>query len=164
MFVASYHNTERGAARIAADKVRAAQLGYGEIVVNELPDLSPALCGLKREAERKREAALLAAKEFAEACRLEMGPQPFRHSHALIERRLCRVFRIRRDEIRSERRDRRVVLARQAIMYWSARLTMLSLPSIGRLMGGRDHTTVLHGRNVYPSKRAKMGRHLPEAR
>lgn len=35
--------------------------------------------------------------------------------------------------------------ARHEAMYLIARDTLLSLPQIGRLLGDRDHTTVLHG-------------------
>lgn len=89
---------------------------------------------------------------------------PYRHSYAVIERRACRVFRLTKVELLSKRRHRDVAFARQFIMYWACRLTIRSLPEIGRLMGGRDHTTCLHGKRVYPQKRAKMGRHLRQVR
>jgi len=38
--------------------------------------------------------------------------------------------------------------ARQVAMYICRELTDLSLPKIGQLFGGRDHTTVLHGVNT----------------
>ena len=48
-------------------------------------------------------------------------------------------------DLRSDRRDRRVAAARRA-GYWLARhLTRHSSPSIGRMFGNRDHTTVLYG-------------------
>jgi hypothetical protein len=50
-----------------------------------------------------------------------------------------------RSMIRSDRRDQQITHARHEISYWASRLSTLSLPSIGRQMGGRDHTTVLHG-------------------
>ena len=78
--------------------------------------------------------------------------------------RICRATGVTRGELLSDRRNKEVVFARQAVFYWSQRLTKMSLPEIGRRMGGRDHTTVLHGSRVYPEKRAKMGRHLRKAR
>lgn len=48
-------------------------------------------------------------------------------------------------DIISVRRTRAVTMAR-FMAYWLARrLTARSLPGIGRLIGDRDHTTVLHG-------------------
>lgn len=75
---------------------------------------------------------------------------------------ICRVFKITRAELLSDRRNKRVVFARQAVMYWAFRLSKLSSPEIGRRLGDRDHTTVLHGKSAYPVKRAAMGRHLRE--
>lgn len=43
------------------------------------------------------------------------------------------------------RRDVRTARARQVAMYLSYRLTGRSLPQIGLHLGGRDHSTVLHG-------------------
>lgn len=81
-----------------------------------------------------------------------------------IETRACKVFKVSLMELRSARRNARVAMARQFIYYWATRLTPMSLGQIGRLVGGRDHTTVFHGRDVYPQKRAAMGRHLREVR
>lgn len=78
--------------------------------------------------------------------------------------RICRAMKVSRREVLSPRRNIPAVLARQAIMYWAYRLTTLSLPQIGRRLGDRDHTTVLHALRAYPVKRAKMGRTLRKAR
>jgi hypothetical protein len=50
-------------------------------------------------------------------------------------------------DIRSHRRTANVVFPRQVAMYLCRMLTLRSLPDIGRRIGGRDHTTVLHGVN-----------------
>jgi chromosomal replication initiator protein len=44
----------------------------------------------------------------------------------------------------SPRRARAVARPRQVAMYLSKQLTSRSLPEIGRMFGGRDHTTVMH--------------------
>lgn len=49
------------------------------------------------------------------------------------------------DDIRSNRRTVDVVIPRQLVMALARRLTLRSLPVIGNVLGGRDHTTVLHG-------------------
>lgn len=47
-------------------------------------------------------------------------------------------------DITSARRTGEVVRPRQVAMYLMRHMTGLSLPAIGRLFGGRDHTTVMH--------------------
>jgi chromosomal replication initiator protein len=48
-------------------------------------------------------------------------------------------------ELKSPRREKRITLARHEACYRLKNETSLSLPQIGKLLGGRDHTTVLHG-------------------
>lgn len=50
-------------------------------------------------------------------------------------------------EIKSHRVRAPLVRMRHIVMYLSYRLTSLSFPMIANLMGGRDHSTVLHGVN-----------------
>jgi hypothetical protein len=49
------------------------------------------------------------------------------------------------NEIVSPQRSHLIVLARHECCYRMAMETTMSLPQIGRRLGGRDHTTVLHG-------------------
>jgi chromosomal replication initiator protein len=48
------------------------------------------------------------------------------------------------EALKSKSRQRPLVTARQIAMYVFRNLTELSYPSIARLFGGRDHTTVIH--------------------
>ncbi len=48
-------------------------------------------------------------------------------------------------ELRGKGRRRSIVRPRQVAMYLLREETDLSLPQIGTLLGGRDHTTVMHG-------------------
>ncbi len=48
------------------------------------------------------------------------------------------------DALRGKSRQRPLVTARQIAMYVFRDMTDLSYPSIARLFGGRDHTTVIH--------------------
>ena len=48
------------------------------------------------------------------------------------------------EDMQGPSRRQPLVLARQIAMYLCRELTDLSLPKIGRLYGGRDHTTVMH--------------------
>lgn len=53
-------------------------------------------------------------------------------------------FNVRVSDIKGRRRTKQMVLPRQVSMYLIRKLTDHSLPEIGELCGGRDHTTVLH--------------------
>ena len=48
------------------------------------------------------------------------------------------------DALKGKSRQRPLVTARQIAMYVFRDMTDLSYPSIARLFGGRDHTTVIH--------------------
>jgi chromosomal replication initiator protein len=61
-----------------------------------------------------------------------------------IKRMCAATFGVTVRDIVSQRRNADAVMARQCGMWLARRLTELSLPQIGRLFGGRDHTTVLH--------------------
>jgi len=49
------------------------------------------------------------------------------------------------NDIRSARRGHEIVVARHECFYRLRHETTMSLPQIGRMMGNKDHTTVLHG-------------------
>jgi chromosomal replication initiation ATPase DnaA len=57
---------------------------------------------------------------------------------------VCLHFGVSRIDVLSDRRTADIVRPRQIAMYLAKRLTLRSLPEIGRRFGGRDHTTVLH--------------------
>ncbi len=61
-----------------------------------------------------------------------------------VKRVVCRHFGISHKEIMSSRRMQKVVRPRQIAMYLCREKTTRSTPDIGRMFGGRDHTTVLH--------------------
>lgn len=114
-----------------------------------------------RKAEEQRlrdtlaEAQLRRAEYLAD---LTAGRMKRTHTFREIERRTMKLFRLRKHELYSNRRNRELVFARQFLMYWAYRLTRLSLPQIGKLMGGFDHTTIMAGRRAYRKKRFNMGR------
>lgn len=58
---------------------------------------------------------------------------------------VARHFNTTPRDILSSRRTAQVVRPRQIIMYLAREHTNLSLPQIGRQLGGKDHTTILHG-------------------
>jgi chromosomal replication initiator protein len=58
---------------------------------------------------------------------------------------VCRYYRVDPRAIRSKARDKEIVVPRQVAMYLMRQKTQASLVEIGRELGGRDHSTVLHG-------------------
>lgn len=68
---------------------------------------------------------------------------------------VCLVSGISRIDLLSHRRDAIIVLARQFAMYRAKCETTKSYPEIGRLFGGRDHTTVMHAFRKTQERMAK---------
>jgi len=54
-------------------------------------------------------------------------------------------YGITQDELIGPSRQKEFVLPRQIVMYLAREETSASFPEIGQSLGGRDHTTVLHG-------------------
>jgi len=61
-----------------------------------------------------------------------------------IQKTVAEYFNIRVSDLHSKRRSRSITRPRQLAMSISKELTKNSLPEIGDLFGGRDHTTVIH--------------------
>ncbi|MDY7017866.1 MAG: chromosomal replication initiator protein DnaA [Nitrospirota bacterium] len=61
---------------------------------------------------------------------------------------VCRHFGIRVSEIKSKKRSSSILKPRQAAMYLARKVTQASLPEIGKIFGGKDHTTVMHAVRV----------------
>ena len=60
---------------------------------------------------------------------------------------VCRYYRVDQRALRGKSRAREIVVPRQVAMYLLREEAGLSLAEVGRELGGRDHTTVLHGAN-----------------
>jgi hypothetical protein len=69
-----------------------------------------------------------------------------------IVHEVCAKHCITKAELMSVRRARNIVAARHEAMWRMSKETTMSLPAIGRRMGDRDHTTVLHGIRKYQAK------------
>ncbi|MEY3573311.1 MAG: chromosomal replication initiator protein DnaA [Pseudomonadota bacterium] len=61
-----------------------------------------------------------------------------------IQKTVADFFKIKVADMYSKKRPANIALPRQIAMYLAKELTQKSLPDIGDLFGGRDHTTVLH--------------------
>jgi chromosomal replication initiator protein len=61
-----------------------------------------------------------------------------------IQKTVAEYFKIRAADLLSNKRNRSIARPRQVAMALAKELTNHSLPEIGQMFGGRDHTTVLH--------------------
>jgi chromosomal replication initiator protein len=58
---------------------------------------------------------------------------------------VAEYYRLSLDDLRGKQRDKHIVVPRQVAMYLMRQETEASLLEIGQSLGGRDHSTVLHG-------------------
>lgn len=65
-----------------------------------------------------------------------------------IQKEVCDYFGLNQESLLSKTRKREICQARQIAMYLSRNLTKNSLASIGAMIGGKDHATVLHSYNT----------------
>ena len=70
-----------------------------------------------------------------------------------IKREVAAYFAIKVSELISKRRTQNLVYPRQLAMYLSRQLTTSSLPVIGKMFGGRDHSTVIHSLHIIEEKK-----------
>ncbi|MFA5520887.1 MAG: chromosomal replication initiator protein DnaA [Castellaniella sp.] len=73
-----------------------------------------------------------------------------------IQKTVADFYKIKVADMYSKRRPANIALPRQIAMYLAKELTQKSLPEIGDLFGGRDHTTVLYAVRKVSSARAKQ--------
>lgn len=143
---------------------------------------NPAFARAARKKRKKREAELHAAMLIEEAAKARAeivakkamrfidprSPIPInwipKTEFERVMFRAVRIFGKAPKQLKGESRQRDIVFARQFIFYWACRKTGLSLSQVGKLVGGKDHTTALHGCRAYREKRKAMGRNLPVAR
>ncbi len=72
-----------------------------------------------------------------------------------IQKTVADFFNIKVADMYSKRRPANIARPRQIAMYLAKELTQKSLPEIGELFGGRDHTTVLHAVRKIAADRSK---------
>ncbi|RPH32803.1 MAG: chromosomal replication initiator protein DnaA [Bacteroidales bacterium] len=61
-----------------------------------------------------------------------------------IQKIVCEYFGLPSDVLQTKTRKREIVQARQIAMFFSKSMTKSSLSTIGSIIGGKDHATVLH--------------------
>ena len=66
------------------------------------------------------------------------------HSEDIIES-TCKYYNIKPTQLKGPKRDASLVRARQITMYLLKKELGLTFVEIGNVLGGRDHTTIMHG-------------------
>lgn len=72
-----------------------------------------------------------------------------------IQKTCADFYNIKVADMYSKKRPANIARPRQIAMYLAKELTQKSLPEIGELFGGRDHTTVLHAVRKIADERTK---------
>ncbi|MBS0594142.1 MAG: chromosomal replication initiator protein DnaA [Rubrivivax sp.] len=72
-----------------------------------------------------------------------------------IQKTVADFYKIKVADMYSKKRPASIARPRQIAMYLAKELTQKSLPEIGELFGGRDHTTVLHAVRKVGGERSK---------
>jgi chromosomal replication initiator protein len=73
------------------------------------------------------------------------GPRRAQLTPSSIIACVAKYFNLSMDDMTGKSRDKSIVVPRQIAMYLVREETSASLEQIGQLLGGRDHTTVMHG-------------------
>ena len=73
-----------------------------------------------------------------------------------IQKTVADFYKIKVADMYSKKRPASIARPRQIAMYLAKELTQKSLPEIGELFGGRDHTTVLHAVRKIGTERQQL--------
>lgn len=139
--------------RIAILENKSQELGYqiGRSAITTLAELI-------RSNIRELEGALRRTASLAELENREVTPEFVtkifesyieRSSHTVSSQRIIQLvaehFEIKQEEVIGSRRYKELVYPRQLIMYLMRHELSYSYPKIGQELGGKDHTTIMHG-------------------
>lgn len=96
------------------------------------------------EVELILSPTLKPVKESIISTNSPVGQRPRHVKIEEIKRTVAVHYKISKSDMTSSQRTRSIVRPRQIAIYLARKLTLHSLPEIGRRFGGRDHSTVLH--------------------
>ncbi|MFI0432094.1 MAG: chromosomal replication initiator protein DnaA, partial [Candidatus Nanopelagicales bacterium] len=110
---------------------------------SNIRELEGALIRVKAFASLNQQAVDLSITKHVIDGLLPESTGPEITSEAIMDR-TATYFGVTLDDLTGPSRTRTLVNARQVAMYLCRELTQMSLPRIGQIFGGRDHTTVMH--------------------
>ena len=76
---------------------------------------------------------------------LEKNEKPGRYHPDEIIKNVCEFYKVKPTQLKSSKRDAFLVKPRQIAMFLLKKELGLTYVEIGNLLGGRDHTTIMHG-------------------
>ena len=111
-------------------------------ITNNMRELEGALISILAQSTlNKKEITIELAKQIID----KLIRSTYREiSIDYIQKVVCNYFNMKVEVIKSKTRKREIVQARQIAMYFAKSFTKSSLVEIGKVMGGKDHATVLH--------------------
>lgn len=126
--------------------------------INISHDVAFHLAKIYRSNIRELEGALLKLSAFASITSSEISLElakkvlkdeapefaQFHYDPEEIMKEVARHYQVSLADLRSDRKNRQLALPRQVAMCLCRKYSHLSLPDIGNLFGGKNHTTVLH--------------------
>jgi chromosomal replication initiator protein len=138
--------------RLAILRSKAERMGY------DLPDIAMETIARRVQSNiRELEGALTRIVAFAnlgdfpmtqafvESALVDLLPRRSEVHPEEVVNKVAEVFGVSIERLLSPERSRQVALPRQIAMYLLHEEANISLPQIGDVLGGRDHTTILYG-------------------
>jgi len=141
--------------RVAILREKAKELGLTSVPPDVLEYIARTAQSSIRELEGSLNRVLARAEianrplslDLAKAALSDLVSPPERRfiTPQLVVEAVGRYYKVEPRALRGKARDKETVLPRQVAMYILRKETDSSLVEIGRELGGRDHSTVLHG-------------------
>jgi len=91
--------------------------------------------------ELKLDNAIKALESFVDQNQVKVSPEKVLES-------VSKFFGVAKEALLGRKRSKDLVYPRQITMYLLRNEANMTYPQIGRFLGGKDHTTVIHGFNV----------------
>lgn len=107
-------------------------------LVTPAPEQPPEPDEIARQVER-------IVANYREVCGYDAPVSSYKSRLALIIDETAEKYEVSKADILSHVRDPKLVIPRHEIMWRARKETEMSYPQIGRKLGERDHTTVMHG-------------------
>lgn len=111
--------------------------------IEDIRSLEGALLRIITEAQAKNQDISVELTTKVLFGKNQVGTNPL-HPDELIKG-VCQFYNLKPTQLKSPKRDAFLVKARQIAMYLLKKELSLTLVEIGNILGGRDHTTIMHG-------------------